>query len=51
MKKLIFFLLALAMMVNLTSMGMGCKAKGPEKPAVQKEAKPAETPAQEDDDD
>jgi len=54
MKKLIFLLLALVMVVNLATMGIGCKAKAPEQPAVKEEAKPeapapaapAETPAE-----
>jgi hypothetical protein len=51
MKKLNFLLLALAMMINLASIGIGCKAKAPKKPLVKEKAKPAEPPAQEDDDD
>jgi len=47
MKKLIILLLALALMINLASMGIGCKGKEAEKPAVKEEAKPAEAPAPE----
>ena len=45
MKKWIFLLLALALVVNFVAMGVGCKAKAPEKPAVKEEAKPPEAPA------
>ena len=45
MKKWIFLLLALVFVINLAAMGVGCKAKAPEKPAVKEEAKPAEAPA------
>ncbi len=45
MKKWIFLLLALVMVINLASMGIGCKAKAPEQPAVKEEPKPAEAPA------
>jgi hypothetical protein len=31
--------------INLAAMGVGCKAKAPEKPAAKEEAKPAEAPA------
>jgi hypothetical protein len=43
MKKWIFLLLALVMVINLAVMGIGCKSKAPEQPAV--EQKPAEAPA------
>ncbi len=45
MKKWIFLLLALVMVINLATMVIGCKAKEkpPEKPAT--EAKPPEAPA------
>jgi hypothetical protein len=45
MKKWIFLLLAMVLVVNLAFVGIGCKAKAPEKPAVKEEAKPAEAPA------
>ncbi len=45
MKKWIFLFLTLALVINLASMTIGCKAKAPEKPAVKEEAKPAEAPA------
>jgi len=45
MKKWIFLVLALVLMINLTAMGIGCKAKEPEKPAVKEEQNPPETPA------
>ncbi len=49
MKKWIFLLLALVLVINLASMAIGCKPKAPEKvekaPAPKEEAKPPETPA------
>ena len=50
MKKWIFLLLALVLVINLASMAIGCKPKAPEKPAEKpaakaEEAKPAEAPA------
>ena len=51
MKKLTILLIALAMLVNLASMGIGCKAKVPEKPVVKEQAKPAQAPAPDEDDD
>jgi hypothetical protein len=45
MKKWIFLLLAMVLVINIVSMGIGCKPKAPEKPAVKEEAKPAEAPA------
>jgi len=46
MKKWIFLLLALVMVINLAAMGVGCKSKAPEQPAVKtEEQKPAEAPA------
>jgi hypothetical protein len=45
MKKWIFLLLAMVLVINLVSFGIGCKSKAPEKPAVKEEAKPAEAPA------
>jgi hypothetical protein len=43
MKKWIFLLLALVLVINLAAMGTACKPKAPEKPAA--EMKPAEAPA------
>jgi hypothetical protein len=45
MKKWIFLLLALALVINFVAMGVGCKAKAPETPPAKEEAKPAEAPA------
>lgn len=45
MKKWIFLLLAVVMVVNFAFMAVGCKSKAPEKPAVKEEAKPPEAPA------
>ncbi len=45
MKKWIFLLLALVLVVNFAFMAVGCKSKAPEKPAVKEEAKPPEAPA------
>ncbi len=45
MKKWIYLLLAMVLVVNVVAMGIGCKAKAPEKPVVKEEAKPAEAPA------
>jgi len=42
MKKWILLLFALVFVINFAAMGIGCKAKAPEKPAVKEEAKPAE---------
>ncbi len=43
MKKWILLFLAMVLMINVVSMGIGCKAKTPEQPKEQ--PKPAETPA------
>ena len=45
MKKWIFLLLALVLVINFAVMGVGCKAKAPETPPAKEEAKPAEAPA------
>ena len=45
MRKWIFLMLALVLVINFAVMGIGCKSKAPEKPAVKEEAKPAEAPA------
>jgi hypothetical protein len=45
MRKWILLLLALVMVINLTVMGIGCKSKEPEKPAIKEETKPPEAPA------
>ena len=42
MKKWILLFFALVLVVNLAAVGIGCKAKAPEKPAVKEEPKPAE---------
>ncbi len=42
MKKWILLFFALVLVVNLAAIGIGCKAKAPEKPAVKEEPKPAE---------
>jgi Na+-transporting methylmalonyl-CoA/oxaloacetate decarboxylase gamma subunit len=42
MRKWILLLFALALVVNLVAMGIGCKAKTPEKPVVKEEVKPPE---------
>jgi len=44
MKKWIFLLLALVMVINVAVMGIGCSKK-PEAPPAKEEAKPAEAPA------
>ncbi len=49
MRKWILLFFALVLVINLAAMGIGCKAKEPEKPAVKEapeppEAKPAEAP-------
>jgi len=44
MKKCIFLFLSLVLVINVASMGIGCKAKEAPKPAAKEEAKPAETP-------
>ena len=44
MKKWIFLLLALVMVINVAMMGVGC-SKAPEPPPAKEEAKPAEAPA------
>lgn len=51
MKKWILLFFALVLVVNIAAVGIGCKAKAPEKPAVKEEpkpepaeAKPAEAP-------
>jgi hypothetical protein len=43
MKKWILLFLALVLVINVVSMGVGCKAKEPEKP--KEEVKPPEAPA------
>ncbi|MCX8118283.1 MAG: hypothetical protein N3G78_10160 [Desulfobacterota bacterium] len=45
MRKWVLLFFAMVLVVNLAAMGIGCKAKAPEKPAVKEEAKPAEAPA------
>lgn len=45
MRKWILLFLGLVLIVNFTIIGIGCKGKAPEKPAVKEEAKPAEAPA------
>ncbi len=45
MRKWILLLLAMALVVNLATMGIGCKAKEAPKPAAKEEVKPAEAPA------
>ncbi len=45
MKKWILLFFALVLVVNIVAVGIGCKAKAPEKPAVKEEPKPAEPPA------
>lgn len=47
MKKWMLLLFALILVVNIAAVGIGCKAKAPEKPAVKEEVKPAEAPAPE----
>lgn len=42
MKKWILLFFALVLVVNIAAVGIGCKAKAPEKPAVKEEPKPAE---------
>lgn len=42
MRKWILLFLAMALVINLSAMGIGCKAKAPEKPEVKEEAKPEE---------
>ncbi len=42
MRKWILIFFAMVLVVNLAAMGIGCKAKEPEKPAVQEAPKPAE---------
>ena len=44
MKKWILLFFALVLVVNIAAVGIGCKAKAPEKPAVKEEVKPAEAP-------
>jgi limonene-1,2-epoxide hydrolase len=45
MKKWILLFLALVLVINIASIGIGCKAKEAPKPAAKKEAKPAEAQA------
>ena len=45
MRKWIFLLIALVFVISLATVGIGCKSKEPEKPAVKEEVKPAEAPA------
>lgn len=42
MRKWILLLFALVLVINLAAMGIGCKAKTPEKPVVKEEVKPPE---------
>ncbi|MBS3905455.1 MAG: hypothetical protein KGZ49_00340 [Syntrophaceae bacterium] len=42
MKKWILLFFALVLVVNIVAVGIGCKAKAPEQPAVKEEPKPAE---------
>lgn len=42
MRKWILLFFAMVLVVNLAAIGIGCKAKEPEKPAVQEAPKPAE---------
>lgn len=44
MRKWILLFFAMVLVVNLAAVGVGCKAKAPEKPEVKEEAKPAEAP-------
>jgi hypothetical protein len=44
MKKWIFLVLASVFVINFTAMGIGCKPKEPEKPAMKEEQKPAPAP-------
>ncbi len=46
MKKWFFLFLALVLVINIASMGIGCKAKEAPKAAAIEETKPAEGPAQ-----
>jgi hypothetical protein len=46
MKKWLFLLMAMVLMINLAAIGIGCKAKEAPKPAATEEVKPAEAPAQ-----
>ena len=46
MKKWFFLFLALVLVINIASMGIGCKAKEAPKAAAKEETKPAEGPAQ-----
>jgi hypothetical protein len=46
MNKWFFLFLALVLVINIASMGIGCKAKEAPKAAAKEEAKPAEGPAQ-----
>jgi hypothetical protein len=43
MRRWIFLLLAMLLVINLISMGVGCQSKAPEQP--KEEVKPAEAPA------
>ncbi len=45
MRKLILLMLALVLLVSFATMGVGCKGKEAEKPAVKEEPKPPEAPA------
>ncbi len=45
MKKWLFLLIALVLLVNLAVVGVGCKAKEEPKPTPKEEVKPPETPA------
>lgn len=45
MRKLIFLMLALVLLVSFATMGVGCKGKEAEKPVVKEEPKPPEAPA------
>ena len=45
MKKWVFFFLALILVVNFVTIGIGCKGKEEPKPAAKEEVKPPEAPA------
>jgi hypothetical protein len=45
MKKCIFLFLSLVLVINIASMGIGCKGKETPKAAAKEKAKPTETPA------
>ena len=45
MKKWIYLLLAMVLVINVVAMAVGCSSKAPEKPAAKEEVKPPEAPA------